>query len=136
MDYFQLTIFFLLKSSIVSPTQSASEKHGRKEARHTGWTGTDKWKELDKLRNKKGSIKEKLAREKGRKRESSKAKLSGIQEMPALCSNPHWKPEPSLGKLVDDPSFRHTWRSAVKPCDSKVNKDRTCIPVSIRLCAH
>lgn len=114
-----VTIFFLLKSSIVSPTQSDSEKYGRKEVRHIGWTGTDTWKELDKLRNQKGRVKEKLAREKGRKRESSKAKLSVIQEMPALCSNPHWKPEPSLGKLVDDPSFRHTWRSAVTPVTAK-----------------
>lgn len=111
--------FFFWKPSIVSPTQGDREKHGRKEARHIGWAGTDKWKEPDRLRNQKGGVKEKLAREKGRKREIRKAKLSVIQETPALCSNPHGKYEPLLGKLVDDPSFRHTWHSTVPPVTAK-----------------
>lgn len=68
--------FFFWKPSIVSPTQGDREKHGRKEARHVGWAGTDKWKELDRLRNQKGGVKEKLAREKGRKR-NQKGKALG-----------------------------------------------------------
>ena len=130
--------FFLLKSSIVSLTQSYSNKHWRKEERHTGWIRVNKQKELDRPRGQEGGIKEELAAEKGIKREIRKARLSVIWKTLAHCSNPHWKVKTFSGEAGRWSLLQGHIALCCDVYDSKVNKKnyKTFIHAPVRLWAH